>query len=60
MKKLPLIAAMMLMCCITRAQAQAGSTTADVAVWGYSGKDLSAVISTPHMTANARTELMLT
>ena len=60
MKKLLLIAAMLLMCCITRAQAQAGSATADAAVWGYSGKDLSAVIYLPEMPANERIELTVT
>ena len=60
MKKLLLIAAMLLMCCITRAQAQAGSTTADAAVWGYSGKDLSAVIYLPEMPANEQIELTVT
>ena len=60
MKKLLLIAAMLLMCCITRAQAQAGSTTADAAVWGYSGKDLSAVIYLPEMPASERIELTVT
>ena len=60
MKKLLLIAAMLLMCCITRAQAQAGSTTADAADWGYSGKDLSAVIYLPEMPASERIELTVT
>ena len=60
MKKLLLIAAMLLMCCITRAQAQAGSTTADAAVWGYSGKDLSAVIYLPEMPADEQIELTVT
>ena len=32
MKKLPLIAAMLLMCCITRAQAQAGSERIELTV----------------------------
>lgn len=60
MKKLLLIAAMLFMCCITRAQAQAGSTTADAAVWGYSGKDLSAVIYLPEMPADEQIELTVT
>lgn len=60
MKKLLLIAAMLLMCCITRAQAQASSTTADAAVWGYSGKDLSAVIYLPEMPADEQIELTVT
>ena len=60
MKKLLLIAAMLLMCCITRAQAQAGSTTADAAVWGYSGTDLSAVIYLPEMPADEQIELTVT
>ena len=42
------------------AQAQAGSTTADAAVWGYSGKDHSAVIYLPEMPASERIELTVT
>ncbi len=54
MKKLLLIAA------FTLHPGPGRQATADAAVWGYSGKDLSAVIYLPEMPADEQIELTVT